>query len=51
MDNVPTVLTGGLCEADELRKVLGAELGREILSCPEARYAGAIGAALLAEKL
>ena len=51
MDNVPTVLTGGLCEADELRKALGAELGREILSCPEARYAGAIGAALLAEKL
>jgi predicted CoA-substrate-specific enzyme activase len=50
-DSVPTVLTGGLCEADELRRVLEIELGRDIASCPEARYAGAIGAALLAEKL
>ncbi|MBR5641686.1 MAG: CoA activase [Firmicutes bacterium] len=50
-DSVQTVLTGGLCEADELRKALEKELGRDIASCPDARYAGAIGAALLAEKL
>jgi predicted CoA-substrate-specific enzyme activase len=50
-ESVPAVLTGGLCEADELRKALGSELGRDIISCKEARYAGAIGAALLAEKL
>ena len=50
-DSVPAVLTGGLCEADELRKALEKELGRTIASCPDARYAGAIGAALLAEKL
>ena len=50
-DSARTVLTGGLCEADELRRALGEELGKEIESCKEARYAGAIGAALLAEKL
>ena len=49
--SVQTVLTGGLCEADELCKALSEELGRDIVSCREARYAGAIGAALLAEKL
>ena len=49
--DVPTVLTGGLCEAEELCKALSLELGREIVSRPDARYAGAVGAALLAEKL
>ena len=50
-DGVQTVLTGGLCEADQLRKALSQELGRDIVSCENARYAGAIGAALYAEKL
>ena len=49
--SVPAVLTGGLCEADALRKALGEELGRDVASCPQARYAGAIGAALLAERM
>lgn len=47
----PLVLTGGLCEAEELLKALSRELGRKIVSLPQARYAGAVGAALLAEKL
>ena len=50
-NGVQTVLTGGLCEADQLRKALSLELGRDIISCENARYAGAIGAALFAEKL
>ena len=48
---VPAVLTGGLCEASYLQKALGEAMGAPISSCPQARYAGAIGAALLAEKL
>lgn len=48
---VPAVLTGGLCEASYLKEALGRELGTAVESCPEARFAGAIGAALLAEKL
>lgn len=48
---VPAVLTGGLCEASYLQKALGEAMGAPIASCPQARYAGAIGAALLAEKL
>ena len=50
-DGVQTVLTGGLCEAEQLRKALSLELGKDIVSCEDARYAGAIGAALYAEKL
>ena len=49
-EGIPTVLTGGLCEADQLRLCLGKELGKELASCPDARFAGAYGAALLAEK-
>ncbi len=49
--SAPLVLTGGLCEAGELLKALSRELGRDIVSLPQARYAGAVGAALLAEKL
>lgn len=50
-NSVPAVLTGGLCEASYLKEALGKAMETEIESCPEARYAGAIGAALLAEKL
>ncbi len=48
---VPAVLTGGLCEASYLQNALGEAMRAPIASCPQARYAGAIGAALLAEKL
>lgn len=41
-------LTGGLCEARVLVDALSAALHREIVTCPDGRYAGALGAALLA---
>lgn len=44
------VLTGGLCECPYIARALGAELGMEMQTRPEARYAGAYGAALLAKK-
>lgn len=44
----PYFLTGGLCENDYVVERLGARLGSVIATCPEARYAGAIGAALCA---
>lgn len=39
-------LTGGLCENDYVIGRLAAALGKPVVSRPEARYAGAIGAAL-----
>ena len=44
----PVCLTGGLCEAQVLVDALSAALHREIRTCPDGRYAGAIGAAILA---
>ena len=44
----PVCLTGGLCEAQVLVDALSAALSRPIQTCPDARYAGAIGAAMLA---
>lgn len=44
----PYFLTGGLCENDYVVERLGARLGSAVATCPEARYAGAIGAALCA---
>ena len=43
-------LTGGLCELPYLPQALEKKLGRPIVSSPDGRYAGAIGAALLAGK-
>ena len=40
------VLTGGLCENDYVVERLAAQLGGTVRSCAQARYAGAIGAAL-----
>lgn len=40
------VLTGGLCENDYVVERLAAQLGGEVRTCPQARFAGAIGAAL-----
>ena len=44
---IRTVLTGGLCECDYITDALGKELKTEVTTMPEARFAGAIGAALL----
>ena len=42
-------LTGGLCENQYFIQRLGKALNTEVISNPMARYAGAIGAALMAE--
>ena len=42
------VLTGGLCDCDYLIRRLSEKVGREICSDPMGRYAGALGAALIA---
>ena len=42
------ILTGGLCEADYLVKRLSEKLGKKVYSDPMGRYAGALGAALVA---
>ena len=44
-------LTGGLCENGYIVEQLGRSLGAPVASCPEARYAGAIGAAIFAAEL
>lgn len=43
-------LTGGLCELPSLHRALEKKLGRSVLTSPDGRYAGALGAALLAWK-
>ena len=40
-------LTGGFCDSQLLVRKLGEVLGAEVATSPEARFAGAIGAALL----
>lgn len=47
----PYFLTGGLCENGYVVEQLGEKLGSPVTTCPEARFAGAIGAALSAVKL
>lgn len=47
----PYVLTGGLCENEYIVEQLGQTLGASVTTCPQARYAGALGAALLAREL
>ena len=42
------LLTGGLCECEYLLRRLSEKLGSTILSDPMGRYAGALGAALIA---
>ena len=41
----PFFLTGGLCENAYFAERLGAKLGASVSTCPEARFAGALGAA------
>lgn len=43
-------LTGGLCGFDYLRRCLSDALKREVVTSEDGRYAGAIGAALLAKR-
>ena len=43
--NAPYFLTGGLCENDYVVERLGTLLGSPVVTCPEARFAGALGAA------
>lgn len=44
-------LTGGLCENTYVRQCLAKELGAPVESCADARFAGALGAAVLAAEL
>ena len=44
-------LTGGLCELDYILEQLSAKIGKKVYSSPQARFAGAIGAALAAKEL
>ncbi len=44
-------LTGGLCENDYVRTRLSEELSASVDSCENGRFAGALGAALLAAEL
>ncbi len=44
-------LTGGLCECDYIRKVLEEKLHSEVITGPQCRYAGALGAAISALKI
>lgn len=44
-------LTGGLCENDYVRTRLSEELSAPVESCENGRFAGALGAALLAAEL
>lgn len=41
-------LTGGLCDFPYVRASLSKAFGKEVMTSPEARYAGAVGAALFA---
>lgn len=47
-DDRPVYLTGGLCENTYFTKLLSEYIGKEVQTVPNARYAGAIGAAVLA---
>ncbi len=49
-DGAACYLTGGLCENGYVIERLEANLKRPVVTCPEARYAGAIGAAICAAK-
>ncbi|MDR1206019.1 MAG: acyl-CoA dehydratase activase [Peptococcaceae bacterium] len=44
-------ISGGLCESGYLRRRFAETLKAEVFSAPEARYAGALGAAILASEM
>ncbi|WP_270841856.1 hypothetical protein [Mediterraneibacter faecis] len=43
-------LTGGLCECEYIHEALSKELGKEVISSPDARYAGAALSAMKIRK-
>lgn len=47
-DNRPVYLTGGLCENEYFVQMLSDHIGCNVKTAPDARYAGAIGAAMIA---
>lgn len=47
----PYYLTGGLCENAYVVERLAAQLGSPVTTSPQARFAGAIGAAIRAQAL
>ena len=47
----PYYLTGGLCENAYVVERLGALVGSPVTTSPQARFAGAIGAAIRAQAL
>lgn len=47
-DDRPVYLTGGLCENTFFVELLSGYIGRKVETAPDARFAGAIGAAVLA---
>ena len=51
LKNMPIAITGGLCECNYLVQALGEKLNVNILADKDARFAGAIGAALFAKEL
>lgn len=50
LGNKRIYLTGGLCEMPFILEVLSERMGTAVTSAPDARYAGAIGAALYAKQ-
>lgn len=48
MNNAPLCLTGGLCDYGYVVKMLSKVFNKEVMTKPDARYAGAMGAALYA---
>ena len=44
-------LTGGLCQTEYLPDAIAEKLGAPVLTHPQGRFAGAIGAALAARRL
>lgn len=51
LKKAPVCLTGGLCDFPYLCRSLEAELGVPVSTMPQARYAGALGAALCAASI
>lgn len=49
--NGKVYLTGGLCEVPFIIEMLSEKLGTKVFSAPDARFAGAIGAALYAKAM
>ena len=51
LPGAPHFLTGGLCDNAYFARRLARAIGSEVATCPQARFAGAIGAAIMASKL